>query len=73
MTSMAVDDGRTDRPGGLANLHAALDACLGLDEAARILRRDIEERSGLDAEAAALPRLSVRAGRFADLRTFVSN
>ena len=59
MTSMTVNDGRTDRPGGMANLHAALDACRGLDEAARILRRDIEEHSGLDAETRELVFLRV--------------
>ncbi|MEX0783769.1 MAG: carboxymuconolactone decarboxylase family protein [Dehalococcoidia bacterium] len=59
MTSMTMTDERMWRPGSMANLHAALDACPTLDAAARILSRDIEEHSGLDAETRELVFLRV--------------
>lgn len=59
MTSMTMTDERTPRPGSMANLHAALDACPTLDASARILRRDIEDHSGLDAETRELVFLRV--------------
>jgi AhpD family alkylhydroperoxidase len=43
----------------MANLHAALDACPTLDAAVRILRRDIDDNSGLDAETRELVFLRV--------------
>jgi AhpD family alkylhydroperoxidase len=56
---MTMTDERDARPGSMANLHAALDACPTLDASARILRRDIEEHSGLDAETRELVFLRV--------------
>ena len=53
MTSMTTTDER------MANLHAALDACPGLDADRRALRHDIEEHSGLDAETRELVFLRV--------------
>lgn len=59
MTSMTMDDERAGRPGGMANLHQTLDACPTLDAAVHILRRDIEDHSGLDAETRELVFLRV--------------
>ncbi len=59
MTSMTMHDERTARPGGMANLHRALEACPTLDAAVHILRRDIDDHSGLEAETRELVFLRV--------------
>lgn len=62
MTSMTPGDRRPNvhtRPGSMANLHHAMARCPTLDACLRIVRRDIDEHSGLDAETRELVFLRV--------------